>query len=147
MKRGGPIKRRVSLQAKTPLSRVRFASNRKQPLAPRRPKVTQEERKARKLLRGRSNGLCEMDGRSRATDAQHRKNRSQGGLWAVENLLHVCRACHQHIHANPTAAMEQGWTVPSHRDPAGVPVWLAGREFVFLNADGSITEIEEEEAA
>ena len=32
---------------------------------------------------------------------------------------------------------EQGWSVPSWEDPVRVPVWIAGREFVFLTTKGN----------
>jgi len=41
------------------------------------------------------------------------------------------------ITVNPKRAREQGWTVPSYADPATTPVWVAGRELVFLTPDGN----------
>lgn len=145
MKRGGPLKRLTPLKNRTGLSRARFLN--RTPLTSRRPVVTKAERDARKTVKQRSEGRCEIGGTCRATDMHHRQNRSQGGQWTPENLLHVCRAHHQHVTVNPQAAREQGWTVPSHRDPAQVPVWLAGRGYALLRNDGSIDEFTEEDAA
>jgi hypothetical protein len=99
-------------------------------------------KKARELLYARSNRACEMCDRARATEAHHRKNRSQGGDWSPENLLHVCHSCHVHVTTNPAAAREQGWAVGRNFDPADVPVWIAGRGRVFLDASGGVTPIE-----
>jgi len=100
------------------------------------------EKTARALVYERSNRACEMCDRARATEAHHRKNRSQGGLWSPENLLHLCPACHRHIGMNPAAAREQGWAVGRNFDPAEVPVWIAGRGRVYLTPDGGVTPIE-----
>jgi hypothetical protein len=140
VKRGGPLRRLTPLRTKR-LSLTRSV------IKATRAKVTPAERHARKAVKARSNGRCELGPDHPATDMHHRRNRSQGGLWTPENLLHICRGHHQHITTHPQAAIEQGWTVPSHRDPADVPCWLAGWGYSFLNPDGSITESEEEESA
>ena len=100
------------------------------------------ERKARAILYERSNHVCELCGRARATEAHHRKNRSQGGLWSADNLLHVCHSCHVHVTTHPASAREQGWAVRSTANPAEVPVWLAGRGWHHLQADGSVAPTE-----
>lgn len=94
------------------------------------------EKKARALLYARSNRACEMCDRARATEAHHRKNRSQGGRWSPENLLHLCGSCHRQVTVNPALACERGWSVRSHQDPAEVPAWVAGRGWTRLTADG-----------
>ena len=96
------------------------------------------EKNGRDVVRDRSSGVCEGCGCSRAAEWQHRKNRSQGGGWNPANGLHLCTPCHAWIHANPTAAVERGWTVPEHLDPADVPVehWQWGR--VHLDDHGGI---------
>jgi hypothetical protein len=85
------------------------------------------ERKAREALRERSHGGCETCRSARATDYQHRKNRSQGGTWDLSNALHLCHRCHMWIHANPKKANERGWHLKSWQDPAAEPVRLFGR--------------------
>jgi 5-methylcytosine-specific restriction endonuclease McrA len=111
---------------------------------PKPPKREPAEVKARKVVRARSSGLCELDGRTPATEMHHRKNRSQGGAWAPSNLLHLCSAHHLHVTTHPQASREQGWAVPSHREPSGVPVWLARLGWAFLDDQGNY---ETEEAA
>lgn len=113
------------------------------------PKVTPEERAARKVVRQRSQGACEVCGRTGATNMHHR--RKAGRVWTPENLIAVCgwgnaSGCHGHIERNPAASREQGWIVPSHRDPARVPAWLAGRGYVFLHPSGHVEEAPEEAA-
>lgn len=104
------------------------------------------ERKARAILYERSGHVCEMCGRARATNAHHRRNRSQGGRWSPENLLHVCGTgatkCHGLITCNPAIAKERGWSVSAYADPAETPVWLANRGWHLLKADGSIEPTE-----
>lgn len=62
----------------------------------------------------RSRGMCEADSPAcppRAHYAHHHHHvhlRSRGGLDTKENLIHVCTAGHDWIHANPTAATELG---------------------------------------
>lgn len=46
------------------------------------------------------------------------------------------------IHQSPALAYERGWFVRSTHDPAGQPVWLAGRGWVLLTRDGGITTTE-----
>lgn len=104
------------------------------------------ERKARALLYARSNRACEMCDRARATEAHHRKNRSQGGMWSPENLLHLCGSCHRHVGMNPAASREQGWAVGRNFNPAEVPVWIAGRGRVYIDASGGVTPTEERAA-
>ncbi len=56
-------------------------------------------------------GLCARCGGA-ATDAQHRLPRSRGGHADSVNLVALCRLCHSWVHANPTLAIEDGWTIP-----------------------------------
>lgn len=109
----------------------------------KRAQVTPEERAGRKGLKARSGGICEIDGHNPATDAHHRVNRSQGGGWALSNLLHLCSEHHMFVTVNPRIAQEQGWSVASHQDPAHTPSWLAGRGFSFLSDNGEIQDSEE----
>lgn len=94
------------------------------------------ESAARPLLRERSNGLCEACGQARATDAHHRRNRSQGGTWELPNLLHLCRACHVFVTEHPEAGRTTGWVVWGFEDPGEVLVkhYLWG--WVALDSDG-----------
>lgn len=98
----------------------------------------------RKALAGRSNGICEVCGRASATNAQHRKNRSQGGSWDLSNLLHVCGSgttgCHGLIHANPLKSYANGWSIRQALTPADMPALVftpLGRVYVWLRDDGT----------
>lgn len=95
------------------------------------------EKLARRLVRERAEGRCEVCWIAPGTDTHHRRNRSQGGKWEPENLMLLCHSHHMWITVNPKRAREQGWTVPSYADPATTPVWVAGRELVFLTPDGN----------
>jgi len=97
------------------------------------------ERKARRIVYARSNGVCEQCGRQRATDYQHRVNRSQGGKWSPSNALHLCHPCHMWIHANPNDANTFGLYLRSWQNPAAEPALVRGR-WVLLTDDGS-TEV------
>ena len=147
LRRTGPPQRKTPLSSSKPLSRstpmprARVQGSgegprRAKPLSSARPKQTQEERLGRKQLRARSGGRCEIGNGCPAQEAHHRKNRSQGGTWAVENLLHLCHVHHQHVGTHPAASRQQGWAVRSTDDPARTAVWLAGRGFTYLTADG-----------
>lgn len=99
--------------------------------------------KARKLLAQRSGGLCEICGK-RATNVQHRKNRSQGGGWDLSNLLHLCgtgtTGCHGYIHANPDRSYANGWSVRQAMNPVDSPAFLRtayGQQLVWLHDDGT----------
>lgn len=102
------------------------------------------EAAARATVKARSQGRCEVCGRAPGQEMHHRRNRSQGGAWTASNLLHLCSAHHLHVTTHPQASRDQGWSVPSHREPSGVPVWLAGLGWVFLDDHGNY---ETEEAA
>lgn len=69
---------------------------------------------------GRSGGLCEAlvacPGH-RGVLLHHRKRRAQGGPDTEANLLRLCIACHDWIHANPASSCELGLIVPSWADP------------------------------
>lgn len=48
----------------------------------------------------------------RAVDVHERTRRGQGGaLDEAPNLAAICRACHDHAHANPAESYERGWLV------------------------------------
>lgn len=139
MKRGTGLRRTGFTPAQRATRMTRKATTAK------RAKVTPEERNGRKVAKARSEGICEIHGNHPASDIHHRQNRSQGGSWAPSNLLHICHAVHMALTVQPQRAMEQGWTVRSGRNPADVPLWLAGRGFAFLDDNGGVTEAPEEE--
>jgi hypothetical protein len=97
---------------------------------------------ARDKVEERSGGLCEIREPgcfNVATDWHHRKLRSQGGKWHVQNGLHLCRFCHDLV-TNPRGRRKEfednGWLVPSHEDPAKkdclIYTWWFGHDYVLL---------------
>lgn len=106
--------------------------------------MKKDEKVARKLVAERSGGVCEVCGAMRATNFQHRKNRSQGGRWSASNGLHVCGSGttgdHGRIHHSPSEAYSFGWSVKSWQDPAETPVRTA-YGWVLLDDEGSWTAV------
>ena len=99
------------------------------------------EAAGRRAVKARAGGVCEgFCGGRPAYDVHHRKNRSQGGTWAAENLMHLCRACHRHITTNPAEAYANGWSVRSSFDPADIPCLRRG-QLVWLRSDGTYTAV------
>lgn len=93
------------------------------------------EKRSRALVRERSGGDCEIriPGRclGRATNYQHRKNKSQcskSERWTPSNGLDVCGSgttgCHGFIHDYPGISTDEGWTVRSWQDFRIKPVKL-----------------------
>lgn len=140
------------LSRTTPLPRARpqkpsDSPVRSKPLPSARPKVSAEERAGRAAVKARSGGRCEIGSGCRGEEMHHRKNRSQGGTWCPSNLLHLCSAHHLHATTHPAAARERGWAVRGTDDPDRCPVWLAGRGWHYLTADGGTTPTTERNAA
>lgn len=100
------------------------------------------ESRARRLVRARSQGLCEIAipdlCAHLATDWCHRRNRSQGGRWLASHGLHGCRPCHRATTNTDGRRAEyeaNGWVLRRHQDPASTPVLIRGR-FVLLDDNG-----------
>lgn len=61
-------------------------------------------------------------------DVQHRKARGSGGTanpatsFGMQNLIALCRPCHDHVETHRTYGRTHGFAVPQWRDPAEVPV-------------------------
>lgn len=75
----------------------------------------------------------------------HRSARGMGGstvAWinSPANLLLLCGSgttgCHGHVESHRAEAYENGWLISGRRDPATVPVLLAGGDRYLLTADG-----------
>jgi hypothetical protein len=128
------LRSRTPLHRRTPLCRTRLDAQ-----APR-PAVPDDVRLA---LGERSEGRCEagLPGcRWYATDPHHRVTVKSGGrcceaaraeLDRLCDLLHLCRRCHNWVHAMGTPAFDAGWRVHEGFDPAtvavvyrGTPRWL-----------------------
>ncbi len=41
--------------------------------------------------------------------------------YGLDNLVSLCRPCHDFVHGNPGWAYEHGWLVHSWDDPAVIP--------------------------
>jgi len=89
----------------------------------------------------REHGICCRCGNRAATDAHHRKLRSQGGLNTWDNQVGICRTCHNSIHANPALSYEWGWLVYSWDTPSTVPITYHARGRVLLGTDATIIEV------
>ncbi|MDN5916633.1 MAG: HNH endonuclease [Pseudonocardia sp.] len=98
------------------------------------------EQKARRIVRDRSGGLCEVCSSAVGREWHHRKNRSQGGLWSPENGLHVCSPHHRWITEHPASSWIKGWSVRGSGDPAIAPVFMARYGYVLLTSDGGLIQ-------
>lgn len=148
MKRSGPLKQSKPPQARTALTRKtplvdRSGGPKRTPFRPSKPTVTPAERSARKLVRARSEGTCELCGSAPATNFQHRLPKSAQGAWSASNGLDVCgfgnvSGCHGRIHQRPAEAYRMGWSVRRGQVPAHQPVWLFGHGWSLIQDDGSV---------
>jgi hypothetical protein len=81
-----------------------------------------DERATREAVPGRSGGRCEYC-RGAGTEMHHRIARSQGGLWAPSNILHLCHEDHHDFtFVRRTLGYELGVLLRHHQIPADVPV-------------------------
>jgi 5-methylcytosine-specific restriction endonuclease McrA len=84
----------------------------------------------------RAGWLCEGCGRKRYLTPHHRKLLSQGGMDAAENLLALCKRCHDWAHEHVAESVRNGRIVPSWADPAERPVLLHDGRKVLLTPTG-----------
>jgi 5-methylcytosine-specific restriction endonuclease McrA len=69
---------------------------------------TKRRNLVRKLLLERP--ICQRCMSDRSQDIHELKSRARGGsITDVENLVALCRVCHQWVTENPKEAKEQGW--------------------------------------
>lgn len=111
--------KRTPLKRKTQL-RARAATKRVKPTARSAPPGFPEE--VRMQVRFRSRGECEVKSKvctGTAAHFHHRKLRRHKDHTAA-NCLYACRACHDHIHANPTKAYLMGYLLRSTDDPLAI---------------------------
>ena len=103
MKPGKPLQRRTPLAGNPDthrewVRRSQDTARAKAQQTPQRPSAQPGESRARRLVRKRSGGLCEirLDGRCTwwATEWSHRIRHSQGGPWTPSNGLAACHWCH-----------------------------------------------------
>lgn len=154
MRKGKPLQRRTGLKTNTPLRATKPmkrsaasvpGKSSANPTRARRPKKEPGEDKVRAALRERSGGWCEVAipgvCLGRATNYQHRINRSQQGAYVLSAALDCCGSgttgCHGAIHAGPARAYRNGWSVRSWDDPLTKPVLYRGR-MVLLDNEGTI---------
>lgn len=126
----------------TPMRRSEKRLRMRRAGTPRRPVVTSEERRARRLVKRRSGGVCEIQVsrevcHGRALDFSHRVREGQGGPWSASNGLHACRGCHAWLDANRAAARAKGWSLRS-TDPLDGEVMYRNRRRVVLLDDGTM---------
>lgn len=85
------------------------------PVSPKRRKRMASYAQARQEVLERSGGRCEArccdDCNGRLELVHHKRRRSQGGTDDLSNLLGLDNACHDHIHANPSWAMDAGYLI------------------------------------
>jgi hypothetical protein len=102
----------------------------------------------RERLWTRCAGRCEVTGRPldpRSWAAHHRRKKGMGGtsrpdVHTLPNLMAVTHEAHNlsrpSVHLDPAWANERGYLVPWWGAPRLEPVWLFGRQWVFLTDDG-----------
>ena len=110
MKRSGPIKRKSGLMASTDAKRSPLKRSGAQKARPSSKDAAW--RQCQVFVKDRSQGRCEgrLEGvcTGRGEHVHHVILRSRGGPDEPWNCVHLCRACHDWAHANPTAATERG---------------------------------------
>lgn len=99
------------------------------------------EKQCRALVNERAEGCCEFCGLY-GTTLDHRKPRSQGGLWEPSNIFALCghgtTGHHGWKEHNPKDAAEKGLRVWSYQNPAEVAVLRRGI-WVYLDDEGGYT--------
>jgi len=92
----------------------------------------------------RDQGKCQRCGRA-GKDAHHRKPKARGGPDRFDNLIYLCRSCHDWAHADLDAEFD-GYLIPSHvpdGEIADVPVFYFDRDSrVRLGPDGTVNDLE-----
>lgn len=150
------MKRAGGLQRRTPIfgsPATHWAWQRRSQEAQRAKTRTQPSRagesRARRLVRKRSGGLCEIAMSSmctsQATEWSHRIRRSQGGLWLPSNGLAACRSCHLVItntRGHRDAYVANGWVLNSTQRPLEARVLtIHSLDPVLLDDNGGWTPV------
>lgn len=118
----------------------------------RHPARSRAERAAKRLVRARSQGYCELrlpGCAGIALDFSHRIAAGRGGTWTASNGCAACRRCHEAI--TNTQGRRQiyealGFLVATGADTTRVPVRIPRRGFVLLTDDGHYLDIPDLEA-
>lgn len=114
-------------------------------------KLDQPSREVCEIVDNRDGRSCVRCGRSLYTVVgarHHRKLRRQASKaekHTASNLIDVCEACHEWIHANPALAYEHGYLVHSYYDPHIVPIDHAKWGTCYLWDDGTVGDEPETE--
>lgn len=110
---------------------------------------------ARRAVDGRDLGFC-ANCPAAAVDVHHRIRRGIGGtddpriLYALANLIALCRACHELAHSRDAEMHVRGMWLETWEQPEAEPAAYllpAGRRFLFLTPDGKKTGKSPEERA
>lgn len=87
-----------------------------------RDKPPWDEPSTRVAVKGRGNGYCEFCQLLRASEMHHRVGRGVGGPWSPENIVYLCKHCHDEATHHPNWAWGLGLIVKSHENPGRKPV-------------------------
>lgn len=68
----------------------------------------------RAAVKERQDNQCARCG-NRGAQHHHRMRRREGGHGKA-NIVYLCGTCHRWAHANPAAAVEHGYIIPTHVD-------------------------------
>jgi len=107
-----PVKRTAPPKRTKPISRQSAGlkrASRMKPIGKRGVSDRDQLRAVRPVVLARAGNRCERCGRAGKLDLHHRRMRSQGGTHHASNLVAICRACHEAIHAG--AADAARWIV------------------------------------
>jgi 5-methylcytosine-specific restriction protein A len=101
----------------------------------------------RTTIRQRADGHCERCGLQRGTEIHHRRPRGMGGTNRPETNTPsagglLCGDCHRWAESHRAAAMNHGWLVRQHHQPADIPVKYRD-SWVYLDDLGNLQPIEE----
>lgn len=99
----------------------------------------------KRLAHARDGGKC-VRCLGVAQDCHHRRVRGMGGsqdpaVTALANVVCLCRACHDYIHAHPAESYASGFLVHAGQDPAEVPVLVKRGSWLKLTADGNAERV------
>lgn len=103
-------------QRRKPLPRSTLPRDRKplRPVSAKRKAATPALAAARKTVRERAGGWCELRTPvciQVGSSAHHRAGRDGDRLTDPDLMAWTCEPCHAHAHAHPTLAYEHGWMI------------------------------------
>jgi len=109
MRRSQGLSRRTPLRNRSPLARHTPIN----PVSVKERARQQSWQKVRKVVITRDEGLCRRCGREVgfSGDVHHLRRRSQGGTDLPDNLVTLCRTCHNRIHEHVAEAVAEGWLI------------------------------------